>query len=81
MNTYRTSEVAEKIGIHPNTVRLYEELGLIPRPQRQGNGYRVFTDLHVEQFRLARLAFQIEVMRMAEGKNNSYGKSVRRRRL
>ena len=41
MNTYRTSEVAEKIGIHPNTVRLYEELGLIPRPQRQGNGYRV----------------------------------------
>lgn len=62
MNTYRTSEVAEKIGIHPNTVRLYEELGLIPRPQRQGNGYRVFTDLHVEQFRLARLAFQIEVM-------------------
>ena len=62
MNTYRTSEVAEKIGIHPNTVRLYEDLGLIPRPQRQGNGYRVFTDLHVEQFRLARLAFQIEVM-------------------
>ena len=34
MNTYRTSEVSEKIGIHPNTVRLYEELGLISRPQR-----------------------------------------------
>ena len=55
MNTYRTSEVSEKIGIHPNTVLLYEELGLIPRPQRQGNRYRVFTDLHVDQFRLARL--------------------------
>lgn len=62
MNTYRTSEIADKIGIHPNTVRLYEDLGLIPRPQRQSNGYRVFTELHVEQFRLARLAFQIEVM-------------------
>ena len=33
MNTYRTSEVAEKIGIHPNTVRLYEELGLFPGPK------------------------------------------------
>ena len=25
MNTYTTSEVAKIIGIHPNTVRMYEE--------------------------------------------------------
>ncbi len=62
MNTYRTSEVAERIGIHPNTVRLYEELGLIPKARRQHNGYRVFTDFHIEQLRLARTAFQIEVL-------------------
>ena len=62
MNTYRTSEIAEIIGVHPNTVRLYEELGLIPKPGRLPNGYRVFTELHIEQFRLARLAFQIEVL-------------------
>lgn len=62
MNTYQTSEIAKIIGIHPNTVRLYEELGLVPKPQRQPNGYRVFTDIHLEQFRLARLAFQIEVL-------------------
>lgn len=62
MNTYRTSEVAAMIGIHPNTVRLYEELGLIPRPVRQTNGYRVFTDIHIEQLKLARLAFEIEVI-------------------
>lgn len=61
-NTYRTSEVAAIIGIHPNTVRLYEELGLIPKPERRQNGYRVFTDLHIEQLRLARLAFQIEAL-------------------
>ena len=35
---------------------------LIPKPERQSNGYRIFTDFHVEQFRLARLAFQIEVL-------------------
>lgn len=62
MNKYRTSEIAKIIGIHPNTVRLYEELELIPKPDRMTNGYRVFTDLHIEQFRLARLAFQVEVL-------------------
>ncbi|SHH57435.1 MerR family transcriptional regulator [Virgibacillus chiguensis] len=62
MYTYKTSQIAELIGIHPNTVRLYEDLGLIPKPKRQANGYRIFTDHHVEQFRLARRAFQIEVL-------------------
>lgn len=62
MNTYTTSEVAKMIGIHPNTVRLYEEWGLIPKAERKSNSYRVFTDFHIEQFRLARTAFQIEVL-------------------
>lgn len=62
MQTYRTAEVAAIIGVHPNTVRLYEELELIPKPERRPNGYRVFTDLHIEQFRLARLAFAVEVL-------------------
>lgn len=62
MKTYKTLEIAQLIGIHPNTVRMYEDLELIPKPERQSNGYRVFTDIHVEQFRLARLAFQIEVL-------------------
>lgn len=62
MKTYRTTEVANIIGIHPNTVRLYEELGLIPAAERKPNGYRIFTDFHVEQLQLARIAFQIEVL-------------------
>ncbi|MGN0498268.1 MAG: MerR family transcriptional regulator [Acutalibacteraceae bacterium] len=62
MATYKTSEVAEMIGIHPNTVRLYEKLELIPKPERLSNGYRVFTDFHTEQCRLVRIAFQVEVL-------------------
>lgn len=62
MKTYKTSEVASLTGIHPNTVRLYEEWNLIPKPARKENGYRVYTDFHIEQIRLARLAFQIEVV-------------------
>lgn len=62
MSSYRTSEVARIIGIHPNTVRLYEELELIPKPKRRQNGYRVFTDFHIEQFQLARTALKVEVL-------------------
>lgn len=62
MNTYTTTEVAKIIGIHPNTVRMYEEWGLIPLAERKTNGYRIFTDFHIEQLRLARIAFQIEVL-------------------
>ncbi|MGN0577435.1 MAG: MerR family transcriptional regulator [Ruminiclostridium sp.] len=62
MRTYKTSEVAAIIGIHPNTVRLYEKLKLIPKPERLSNGYRVFTDRHIEQCRLVRIAFQVEVL-------------------
>lgn len=62
MNTYKTSEIAHSIGIHPNTVRLYEELELIPRPKRKENGYRVFTDFHMEQIKFARIALKIEVL-------------------
>lgn len=62
MNTYKTSDIAHSFGIHPNTVRLYEELELIPKPERKGNGYRVFTDFHMEQIKLARIALKVEVL-------------------
>ena len=61
-NTYSTGQIAKIIGIHANTVRMYEHLGLIPKPLRRANGYRVFGDVHIDQFRLARTAFQIEVL-------------------
>lgn len=62
MNTYKTSELAHCIGIHPNTVRLYEELELIPKAERMTNGYRIFTDFHMEQIKLARTALRVEVL-------------------
>ncbi len=62
LREYKTSEVASIVGIHPNTVRFYEECGFISKPERKANGYRAFTELHIQQIRLARLAFQIEVL-------------------
>ncbi len=62
MKTYKTSDIAKYAGIHPNTVRLYEELELIPKPERQENGYRIFTEFHIEQMKLARTALRVEVL-------------------
>lgn len=62
MRQYRTSEIAEMLGIHPNTVRFYEEWGLITKPVREKNGYRVFNDLHRYQIQVARLGFEIEIL-------------------
>lgn len=62
MKTYKTKQVAEAIGVHPNTVRLYEEIGFIPKPERLENGYRVFTELHIEQMKFARLALKGEIL-------------------
>lgn len=62
VTTYSTSQIAEIAGLHPNTVRMYEEWGLIQKPERKKNGYRVFNDIHIKQFELARKALQIEVL-------------------
>lgn len=60
--TYSTSQIAEIVGMHPNTVRMYEEWELIHKPERKANGYRIYTDIHIKQFQLAKKAFQTEVL-------------------
>jgi DNA-binding transcriptional MerR regulator len=52
----RTSDVAKAVGVHPNTVRLYEEWGFLPPIPRSASGYRRFTEAHLDQMRLARMA-------------------------
>jgi DNA-binding transcriptional MerR regulator len=51
----RTSEIAKELGVHPNTVRLYETWGYLSEVPRGGNGYRQYSTLHLEQARLAHL--------------------------
>jgi excisionase family DNA binding protein len=54
-----TAEVARAVGVHPNTVRLYEAWGFLPPiPRDPRNGYRRFAQQHLAQMRLARTALQ-----------------------
>jgi len=55
-HTYSTKEIAKLTGVHSNTVRLYEAWGYISKPHRLDNNYRIFTDLHLLQMKLARIA-------------------------
>ncbi len=58
LKSYKTSEIAEAAGVHPNTVRLYEKLGLLQPVRRGNNNYRLYTPAHMEQMRLARMALK-----------------------
>lgn len=62
MKTYRTAEIASLVGIHANTVRFYEEQGLLPTIPRLDNGYRIYTFRHLQQLRLIRSALKAEVL-------------------
>jgi DNA-binding transcriptional MerR regulator len=54
----RTSDIAKALGVHVNTIRLYETWGFLPEIPRAPNGYRQYTALHLEHARLAHLALR-----------------------
>jgi DNA-binding transcriptional MerR regulator len=54
MNYLSTSQLARAAGVHPNTVRRYAARGIIPPVKRNpANGYRRFTEFHLDCLRLA----------------------------
>ena len=44
----RIGQLAQIAGIDTQTIRFYEQQGLLPPPERQENGYRVYTEKHGE---------------------------------
>ena len=48
---YMISVAAELVGMHPQTLRIYEQKGLI-RPQRTGGNTRLYSDADVDRLRL-----------------------------
>lgn len=54
----RTRDIARALGVHANTIRLYEASGFLPAIPRDPNGYRHYSALHLEQARLVQLALR-----------------------
>ncbi|MCR8964405.1 MerR family transcriptional regulator [Brevibacillus halotolerans] len=59
---YKTKEIATLVGVHPNTVRIYEEWRFISPVPRQANGYRIYSDIHLFQLMVARTLFRCEIV-------------------
>jgi MerR family copper efflux transcriptional regulator len=66
VRTYRVSELAERAGLPPSTLRFYEQAGLVPA-RRSESGYRLFDDQAVERIEVIttgkRLGLPLEEIR------------------
>ena len=62
---YMISVAAELVGMHPQTLRIYETKGLV-RPKRTPGGTRLYSEADVERLRIVRLEreFQEEVAKV-----------------
>jgi DNA-binding transcriptional MerR regulator len=52
----RIGELASRSGLAPSAVRYYEQLGLLPEPQRTEAGYRVYADDAIDRLGFIRAA-------------------------
>ncbi|PYU33691.1 MAG: hypothetical protein DMG31_08265 [Acidobacteria bacterium] len=49
-------QLATRVGVRVQTVRFYEQLGLLPRPQRKESGYRVYAEPDIRRMLFIRQA-------------------------
>ena len=49
-------ELAGQLQLNPKTIRYYEEVGLLPKPQRSESGYRLYSKYEIERLRLIKRA-------------------------
>ncbi|MBI1330942.1 MAG: MerR family DNA-binding protein [Alphaproteobacteria bacterium] len=61
------AELAKRTGSNLETVRYYEKAGLMPEPQRNRSGYRIYGDYHIRRLRFIlrarELGFTLEEVR------------------
>ena len=47
---YRPIDIARKLNISTSTLRIYEDMGIIPPVKRSDSGYRMFEQIHLDYF-------------------------------
>jgi DNA-binding transcriptional MerR regulator len=52
----RIGELAARLGLNPRTIRFYEEIGVLPEPERRPSGYREYEEADEERLRFIRSA-------------------------
>ena len=52
----KIGELAQEIGVNPKTVRYYEDIGVLPPPERTPNGYRTYDRVAADRLRFVKEA-------------------------
>lgn len=52
----RSEQLSEKAGVPKDTLRYYEKIGLLTKPERGSNGYRQYTQENYYQLKFIKLA-------------------------
>lgn len=55
-DTYNIGALVKELKINKETVRYYEKVGLLSEPERDKNGYRVYSKEDIEKIRFIRIA-------------------------
>lgn len=55
----KIGEIAQLVGLTPKAIRFYESAHLISPPHRQENGYRAYTQLHLQTLKLIKRAREV----------------------
>ncbi|OFE17304.1 MerR family transcriptional regulator [Humibacillus sp. DSM 29435] len=67
MDLLQIGDVADRTGLSLRTIRHYEEVGLLPEPQRSSGGFRLYTQEAIERLllikRMKPLDFTLDEMR------------------
>lgn len=56
MEQLTVSQLGQRTGVSPDTLRYYERIGLIPPPERSHAGYRLYDDAAAERVRFIKRA-------------------------
>ncbi|WP_328587381.1 MerR family transcriptional regulator [Gottfriedia luciferensis] len=48
---YKIDDVAKECGLTKRSIRYYEEIGLIPPPERSEGGFRLYSEMHIERLK------------------------------
>jgi DNA-binding transcriptional MerR regulator len=57
---YKIGDLSKRTGVSRETIRYYEHIGLLPKPTRAYNNYRLYTQTDVERLRFIQRARMLE---------------------
>ena len=58
----KINELSKQSGIHLETIRYYEKMGLMPEPKRLANGYRDYDEASLKQLKFIKTCRELNFL-------------------